>query len=36
MSDDVEDDAVRCSVCGQTFDSEAAANEHLLEQGLLR
>lgn len=30
------DDTVRCSVCGATFDSEAEVERHLLDQGILR
>ena len=30
------DEPVRCSVCGETFDSEDAAEAHLRDQGILR
>jgi hypothetical protein len=38
MSDDAadEDEPIRCDVCGDTFESEEAVREHLLDQGILR
>jgi DNA-directed RNA polymerase subunit RPC12/RpoP len=30
-----EDDEYRCSVCGETFDSEASVERHLKDQGIL-
>lgn len=33
MPDD--DDAHRCSVCGETFESENAIERHLKDQGIL-
>lgn len=33
MSD--QESAVRCSVCGETFQSERAVRDHLYDQGLI-